>query len=149
MVDMKEPVELSYDQCVDLLSGGVVGRVALCLPTGPHIVPVNYAVVEESVVLRTSPYSALGTHADNSMLAFEIDHLDHERRSGWSVVAHGRGTVVENSDELAAIRDVWEPTPWAGGTRVLHIRIPWTELTGRTVGTGRIRPEDLPVRRTL
>lgn len=146
---MKEPVELSYEQCLDLLSGGVMGRVAVCLPSGPHIVPVNYAVVEESVVLRTSPYTALGTYGANAMLAFEVDHVDYERRTGWSVVAQGRGAVIENGDELATIRSTWDPTPWAGGSRPLYLRLPWTELSGRRIGPDRIRPEERPVHRRL
>ena len=36
---------------------------------GPHIVPVNYAVVDDALVLRTSPYSVLGGHARGSILA--------------------------------------------------------------------------------
>lgn len=146
---MNEPVELSYDQCLDLLSGGVMGRVALCEPSGPHIVPVNYAVVDDAVVIRTSPYSVLGTYGGNAMLAFEVDHVDYERRHGWSVVARGRGALVQNDDEVAAIRSTWDPTPYAGGNRPLHLRIPWTELTGRRIGPARIRPEERPVRRTL
>ena len=60
---MNEPFDLSPDECRELLCAGLVGRIAMCTPVGPHIVPVNYGVVDDSVVLRTSPYSVLGTHA--------------------------------------------------------------------------------------
>ncbi|MGH3363728.1 MAG: pyridoxamine 5'-phosphate oxidase family protein, partial [Nocardioidaceae bacterium] len=52
--------ELSVDECVELLSANVVGRAAICTPSGPHVVPVNYAVDGDSIVFRTTPYSVLG-----------------------------------------------------------------------------------------
>ena len=113
---MNEPFELSPDECRELLSAGLVGRVAVCTPVGPHIVPVNYAVVDDDVVLRTSPYSVLGSHARGSILALEVDHFDYERQRGWSVVARGRAEAVTSAEELNHIRRVWDPNAWASGT---------------------------------
>jgi uncharacterized protein len=146
---MNEPVELSYEKCRELISGGVVGRVAVCTPSGPRIIPVNYAVVEDSVIFRTTPYSLLGTYAWNTALAFEIDHLDYDNHRGWSVVATGRGNMVEDREELEAIRSFWEPRPWAGGQRQLYVRLAWDELTGRRIGAGWTHDNELPVRRTI
>ena len=50
---MKEPVELTVNECLDLLEGGVVGRVALCTPLGPRIVPVNYAMFDGAIKVVT------------------------------------------------------------------------------------------------
>jgi uncharacterized protein len=132
-----EPTELSYDKCRELLSGGVVGRVAMCTASGPRILPVNYSIVQDSVVFRTTPYSLLGTYAWKARLAFEVDHIDHERQQGWSVVATGDGAMIEDADELAAIRSHWDPQPWPGGAqRQLYVRLRWDELTGRRLGSG-------------
>lgn len=144
-----EPAELSYDKCHELLSGGVVGRAAVCTPSGPRIVPVNYAVVDDSVVFRTTPYSVLGTYAWNAQLAFEVDHVDYEQQQGWSVVATGRGAMVEDGDELAEIKAFWNPRPWAGGARQLYVRMRWDELSGRRLGGGWSRENEMPVRRSL
>lgn len=146
---MNEPVELSYDKCHELLRAGVVGRAAICTPSGPHIVPVNYAVHEESVVFRTTPYSVLGTYGWSSQLAFEIDHVDYEQQIGWSVVATGRGAMLEDPAELATIRAFWDPRPWAGGARLLYVRLTWERLTGRRLGSGWTRDREVPVRRTV
>jgi hypothetical protein len=128
--------ELPYRSCVELLSQGSVGRVGVCTPGGPRIVPVNYTVLEESVVFRTAAYTELGTYGWNTRLAFEIDHLDYEYRHAWSVVALGRGEMVEDADELQLIRAFRNPSPWASGTRLLYIRLRWEELTGRRIGAG-------------
>lgn len=146
---MNLPEELTQEKCFELLSSGVMGRVAMCTPEGPHIVPVNYAVVEESVVFRTTPYSILGQHARQSKLAFEVDHLDYERHRGWSVVAHGTAHSVDDADELATIHSLWDPQPWAGGARVLYLRLPWSSLTGRRIGSNWTPNDETPVRRRL
>ena len=126
--------QLAPRECEALLRGGVVGRVAVSTPAGPHIVPVNYSVVGSSVVLRTTPYSVLGSHGRDSLLAFEVDHFDHTRQRGWSVVARGRADVVHDRDELRDIERTWPPQPWATGPRPLFLKLTWTELSGRQLG---------------
>lgn len=133
---MPDSHELSYSECETLLRACVAGRVALSTPTGPQIVPVNYSVVDSAIILRTSAYSILGTYGREATLAFEVDRFDEQHERGWSVVARGRAEVITDQAALGHIRKVWEPRPWAGGTRGLFLRIPWTELTGRQLGTG-------------
>ncbi|WP_067429776.1 pyridoxamine 5'-phosphate oxidase family protein [Nocardioides jensenii] len=131
---MDMPRELSQQECLQLLSHEEVARVAVCTPTGPHIVPVNYVVVDDAIVFRTAPYSVLGTVGWSSPLALEVDHLDHELRRGWSVVATGHGETITDPDALSTIAGLADLQPWAGGSRHLYIRLPWVSLTGRSVG---------------
>ena len=84
---MRHSHALRYAECSALLRSGVAGRLALSTPDGPHIVPLNYAVVDSAIIVRTSPYSVLGTHGRDAVVAFEVDHVDAERQGGWSVVA--------------------------------------------------------------
>jgi nitroimidazol reductase NimA-like FMN-containing flavoprotein (pyridoxamine 5'-phosphate oxidase superfamily) len=146
---MPESRDLDPEECLRLLRAGIVGRVALSTPDGPHILPVNYAVFEDTIVIRTSAYSILGTYGRNAMLAFETDHIDYERHVGWSVVARGRGWAEVEPDEIARIREAWQPRPWASGTRNLYLRIRWESLTGRSLGTDWTHDNESPVRRTL
>jgi uncharacterized protein len=131
---MYQPFELTESECLDLLNAGSVGRVALCTPNGPHIVPINYAMVAGAIVVRTTPYSVLGSHAHGSVIALEIDQLDYEHKRGWSVVARGRAEAVTDAAQLQEIRRSLEFQPWAAGNRTLYIRIRWQELTGRRLG---------------
>ncbi len=146
---MAELMELSYGKCRDLLGGGVFGRLALCTQQGPRIIPVNYSVVNEAVVFRTSPYGLVSNHDWSSPLAFEVDHVDYSDHKGWSVVATGRGERLDDPDEIAAIQRVWDPRPWAGGSRPLYVRLAWEELTGRRLGQGWTHENELPVRRQM
>lgn len=146
---MPDSHELSYSECETLLRAGVVGRIALSTPTGPHIVPVNYSIVDSEIIVRTSAYSVLGTYGRDATLAFEVDHLDLQNQRGWSVVARGRADVITEQTELEHVRKVWEPRPWAGGTRGLFLRIRWTELSGRQLGDGWQPLGELPYRRVV
>lgn len=146
---MLETVELSPSEAEALLRSGVTGRVAVSTPQGPHILPVNYSVVDDSVVFRTSPYSLIGTHAHGTTVAFETDVLDHERQRGWSVLVRGRASVVTDPGQLEHIRRVWPPRPWAAGTRTLHIAVRLDEVTGRQLGRGWDPVREAPVRRVV
>lgn len=138
---MPHPRPLSYSECTALLRSGVAGRLALATPDGPHIVPLNYSVVDSAIVVRTSPYSLLGTHGRDAMVAFEVDSIDASTQQGWSVVARGRAEVVRDPEQVEHIRAVSEPPTWASGGRALLLRIRWRELTGRRLGS---EPEIAP-----
>ena len=146
---MAESHELSGEECLRLLKSGVFGRIALTIPTGPHIVPINYSVVDDLIVFRTTPYSVLGTYAANAQAAFEVDHIDYEYGTGWSVVARGRAEAITDSHELDVITSGWTPRPWASGQRNAYYGLRWTELSGRRLG-GPIDPRrHLPVDRQV
>lgn len=146
---MSEVENLSYAKCRELLGGGVFGRVAVCTADGPRIIPVNYSLVGEAVVFRTSPYGVVATRDWRSPMAFEVDHVDYADHRGWSVLATGPGERVEDLEELDLIKRTWDPRPWAAGTRPLYVRLLWTELTGRRVGQGWTHENELPVRRSV
>ena len=146
---MSDVEELSYAKCRGLLAGGVFGRVGICTADGPRIFPVNYSVVGETILFRTSPYGLVASHDWRSPLAFEVDYVDYAEHRGWSVLAVGPGERVDDVEDLDHIKRTWDPRPWAAGARPLYVRLEWTELTGRRVGGGWTHENELPVRRQL
>jgi len=139
-----ESVELSPHECEELLRSTRTGRVAVSTPHGPHIVPVNYAVVDAPggmvVVLRTTPYSVVGTHARGAVMALEADDIDPEHQRGWSVLVRGRADVVDVADDPAvaeAVERARPPRPWAAGSRTLTVGIRIDEISGRRLGHDR------------
>lgn len=129
--------DLSPDECLAHLREAEVGRMAVSTPGGPHIVPLTYVLHDGRVVVRTSPWSVVGTHAREGLVAFEVDALDVASRSGWSVVVRGRGEFVTDPAQLAAVRECW-PVPWAAGTRTLVVALPTTDVTGRSFGASSV-----------
>jgi nitroimidazol reductase NimA-like FMN-containing flavoprotein (pyridoxamine 5'-phosphate oxidase superfamily) len=146
---MNELQELSYSECEALLRAGVAGRIAVVDDTGPHIVPVNYSIVDGAIVVLTASASVIGRHAPGAQVAFEVDQVDYGYRRGWSVQARGRCEVVDEVDRLNRIERVWPPRPWAGGDRTLFLRLAWTQLTGRRIGHGWDVFSDLSGRRVV
>lgn len=129
-----EIIELPRHQSESLLRSGVAGRVAVCTPEGPHIVPVNYSVVDQSVVIRTHADGLLATQAPGSVIAFEVDQFDYENGRGWSVIARGLAHQVTDIPELSHVLAMWEPRPWVDGPRPVYLRFTWSEISGRRLG---------------
>jgi nitroimidazol reductase NimA-like FMN-containing flavoprotein (pyridoxamine 5'-phosphate oxidase superfamily) len=140
---------LDLHECERLLRAGTVGRVAISTPEGPHITSVSYRVLEDTIVLRTSSYSVLGTYGRNTMLAFEVDHVEPDGNVRWSVVARGRGWVEVDHDELARIREGWQPRRATSGSRSIYLRIRWDSLIGCILGDEENRAAESSVHRTL
>ena len=125
--------ELTLAECERLLGEHKAGRVGLNAPTGPQILPVTYAYYAKTIVFRTSPYGVLSSLDRHTRVAFEIDHIDEERESGWSVLVLGSAERVTREYMLTSL---WKdgPVPWAEGTRNLFIMITPETITGRTLG---------------
>jgi nitroimidazol reductase NimA-like FMN-containing flavoprotein (pyridoxamine 5'-phosphate oxidase superfamily) len=125
---------IARQQCLDLLESNHLGRVAWQAADLPQILPVTYAMHQGSAYFRTAPDSILAELAQPTSVALEVDELDQQNRSGWSVVMHGRTSAVSEPDELA---DLWASdsiVPWATGNRTLFIRIHPERVSGRVVG---------------
>jgi hypothetical protein len=125
--------ELSLDECRELLAGRRVGRLGLTTPAGLRIYPVNYALHGDDIVFRTLPYGEVANNAVDAQVAFSVDQLDEDMRSGWHVLAVGTCRRVEDPGEVRMIRDESDPQPWAEGQRILYFRLTWDDLTGRRV----------------
>jgi hypothetical protein len=126
----RRPQVLDRAECLRLLAGEVVGRIAFATPDGPILLPVNYVLVGDRIVLRTAPDSAIARYA-RGRVAFEVDHIEPERRRGWSVVI--RGTAGRWAASCALPEDV--VSPWVGGPHdLITVCIDPTQLTGRRIG---------------
>ncbi|CAN5534135.1 hypothetical protein BH11ACT8_BH11ACT8_01340 [soil metagenome] len=139
--------QLSYSECEALLRAGIFGRLALSTPDGPDIFPLNYRVVDGAVMICTGADTVVARHAGGAPVAFETDLVDHERWRGWSVVAHGTAEVVVDTERDGSHLN--RPRPWADGDRNVWIRLAWTSLSGRKLGTGWDALLAMPARTTL
>jgi nitroimidazol reductase NimA-like FMN-containing flavoprotein (pyridoxamine 5'-phosphate oxidase superfamily) len=124
--------EIPSAECLALLGGSGVGRVAFVGRTGLVIHPVNYLVDRDTIVVRTSPYTLLAENA-SGQVAFEVDELDPWLSAGWSVLVTGRCAPVDDPDEAAALRKGERLHSWAEGQRNLFLRITPQQITGRRV----------------
>jgi len=123
---------LSRAECLDLLGSRQVGRLAYVARAGvPDIVPVNYAVDGEDVLIRSGPGPKLQAAERRELVAFEVDDIDEEGRTGWSVVVVGRAHKLTSAEQGSHVARGAVPQPWASGTRRHEIRISPKRIDGR------------------
>ena len=90
---------LDVPECLHLLRTGGVGRVAWQDDAeGLTVLPVNYRVIGDSVVFRTSEASTLARLAKPTRVAFQVDEIDHATAVGWSVLVRGMSDICEVCD---------------------------------------------------
>lgn len=114
------------------LAAGSVGRVAVSQAALPVVVPVNYAVLDGDIVIRTGAGTKLDAALAGAVVAFEIDAVDPIYHEGWSVMVQGRAHEVVDPDELMRARAL-PLTPWAAGARDRFVRIASERITGRKI----------------
>jgi len=125
--------ELPLARCEELLATHTTGRVAWNAPDGPEVLPVTYAYHTGRVVFRTSPFGALSQLARGSVVAFEVDDVDHEHGWGWSVLVRGSAAGITEPHDLVELWTKDGLEPWATGIRNLFIAITPRSITGRAV----------------
>jgi nitroimidazol reductase NimA-like FMN-containing flavoprotein (pyridoxamine 5'-phosphate oxidase superfamily) len=98
VVEEERPIIERLDRatCLQLLATQSVGRLAVGRSgQAPHLVPINYALLRDSIVFRTAPGTKLELLVTEPV-TFEADWFDLGSRTGWSVVV--QGLAYEASD---------------------------------------------------
>jgi len=124
--------KLMPTECRQLIAAGGIGRIAFCTTSGPAVLPVNFAMVAGTIVIRTGEGTAVDGHADEQV-AFEVDHIDEALSQGWSVLVRGRAHHVAHPAELQTVRHDAAIWPWPGGDRDVYVRIIPDTITGRRI----------------
>jgi nitroimidazol reductase NimA-like FMN-containing flavoprotein (pyridoxamine 5'-phosphate oxidase superfamily) len=123
---------LTPAECHDLLSPGGLGRVVFCTLDGPVALPVNFAMVGRTVVLRTGVDTQLASQLD-CKAGFEADRLDETLSEGWSVLVTGRAVRVKKEEQVRHLEMAAQLQPWAGGARDVYVQIVPLRISGRRI----------------
>jgi len=132
-------VELSViaeDECLELLRTARVGRVIVSMDALPAAFPVNFRVVDRRIVFRTGAGTKLSAAAEHAVLGFEVDEIDVERRTGWSVLVVGMGTVVTEPAVIRTLDLAGVDSWWASGASAHYVVIELGRVSGRRLGDG-------------
>lgn len=131
--------KLGIEDCMRLLSSTHFGRVAVNDEHGPVVLPVNYALQAGTVLFRTDEGLKLDAALRGANATFEVDHIDEQRRAGWSVMVRGRLERVSDPSDLDDIQQV-PLQPLAGGEKAEYVRLLPESVSGRDIPL----PEGLP-----
>src|SRR5271165_1213811 len=122
--DLRIISKLMPNECRQLIAPGTL--------SGPVVVPVNFAVLADTIVIRTAEGSIIDGHADEKV-ALEVDHIDEALCQGWSVLVRGPAHRVTHPAELHRLQEDVVIWPWPGGEREVYVRIVPSQITGRRI----------------
>jgi nitroimidazol reductase NimA-like FMN-containing flavoprotein (pyridoxamine 5'-phosphate oxidase superfamily) len=123
---------LDRDECLRLLAGSAVGRVAVSVGALPVILPVNFLCDGHRILIRTGDGTKLAAAARDAVVAFEVDNVDPFSHAGWSVCVTGIAREIQDDEELANVASL--PLPHWTPNGVSHVMAISLELvTGRRI----------------
>jgi nitroimidazol reductase NimA-like FMN-containing flavoprotein (pyridoxamine 5'-phosphate oxidase superfamily) len=131
MEDLAASEVLTYSECLALLGQASLGRVGVSVGALPVILPVFYALDDQSILLRTVAGTQLDAATRNAVVAFQADAYVPANSSGWSVMAQGVASRVSNPDELRRMSLVSMPSWPTDDGRANLVRIEIARLSGR------------------
>jgi uncharacterized protein len=123
---------LTREDCLRALSTASVGRIAITAQALPAIVPVNYTLDGRAIVFRTRMDGMLARACDGNVVAFEVDQMAHDGRTGWSVLVVGVAALVSGSDALRAVQ--LNLASAAGEDKDQFVSIAIGRISGRRIG---------------
>ncbi|HEY5023999.1 MAG TPA: pyridoxamine 5'-phosphate oxidase family protein [Acidimicrobiales bacterium] len=113
---------LVAEQCLELLAGSRLGRIAVTIGAVPAIFPVHYLLLDGQIIFRTGEDTNLHSAAANTVVAFEVDHVDAAWTAGWSVLVVGVARELRDTMAIASALDrapfLWDP---GAGAHVISI----------------------------
>lgn len=122
---------LSREECIARLRSRRVARLVYIARAGvPDVVPVNYVLDGEDILIRSGPGPKLQAAERGETVAVEVDDIDEDAHAGWSVVAVGRAARLSAAEQDALPAHVL-PETWARGPRSAVIRVRIGRLDGR------------------
>ncbi len=124
---------LSREECLRLLASNSFGRLAVATES-PLIRPVNYVFDErsQSVVFRTADGSKFHAMLVSRNAAFEIDGIDQDSRTGWSVIIAGMTEEIISPSEVRHLERLGLEN-WTPGHKAHWMRIRAWTVTGRRI----------------
>lgn len=121
---------LDAHECLELLRGTEVGRLAVSIAHHPDIFPINYVVDHGTVVFRSAEGTKLAGALLGRAVAFEVDGYDADAGEAWSVVIKGEAAEIAQMHDRFAAADL-PLFPWHAGSKHRFVRVEPAEMTGR------------------
>jgi uncharacterized protein len=126
---------LDCEECYRYLAGVPIGRVAVVDAGLPDVVPVNFAVLDQDIVIRTGAGILLTASRTTGLASFEADGWDRSAHTGWSVLMKGRLTELVRPAELALVATLGLDS-WAPGAKGHVLRLRPSSVAGRRLVAG-------------
>jgi hypothetical protein len=93
------------------------------VPAGTIVVGLDTAT-DGALWFRTQPASALGRQYAGGRVVVEVDHVDRDAHTAWSVLVAGTAEPVD-------VADVMQMRVWPVGSPGMFVRVEPAEVSGR------------------
>jgi uncharacterized protein len=124
-LDGADPQVLAPADCLRLLAGVRLGRVAISVNALPAILPVRFTLDHDEIVFRAPPGGVLAQGTRDAVVAFQADGSEPGNGT-WSVLATGLSRHLADDDPRAPS----SLPPWSSETDVFIALTPQL-LSGR------------------
>jgi nitroimidazol reductase NimA-like FMN-containing flavoprotein (pyridoxamine 5'-phosphate oxidase superfamily) len=129
----RDLVVLDREECLQLLRDRYLGRIGLSVGALPVVVPVNYTIDGNRILLCSEPGLKLQAARKGVVACLEIDDFDPLEHSGWSVLVTGR--LDEITDPMQVTRAQHLPlVPWAPMSDPHYMTLSTELMSGRRLG---------------
>ena len=122
-----ERCELTTWQSLELVQSQKIGRLCIVDHGYPLGIPINYRVTDDDgeirFVVRTAPETLIGRYEGPASI--EIDEIDLENGSAWSVIARGA------LKRLIGTHDCPDPNPLITAGRHTWLELSVLSISGR------------------
>lgn len=94
---------MTATECRRLLVGRDIGRLAISAGALPLVLPVQFALHGDQLLLRTPGHHEVSESIDGQVVGFEADAIDLEHAVGWCVSVTGTVHLVPSAVLPAAV----------------------------------------------
>lgn len=105
-LDGSRPQILAPAECLRLLAGERIGRVAISVNALPVILPVRFVLDHDEILFRAAPKGLLAEATRQAVVAFEADGSEPGVGS-WSVLATGLARHLADGGRVSTSLPPW------------------------------------------
>jgi uncharacterized protein len=91
---------LDRAECLRLLGGAAVARIAGSSGALPVVLPLRYAFDGDSVVFESVPGTTIDFMTSGAVVAFEVDNMHERGHCSWTVMVTGVARPVSDDLEI-------------------------------------------------
>lgn len=123
---------LEPEECDALLAQADLGRLGVIQDGRPLVFPVCHVYTGGVLAFPTNVGTKLHAALSWPYVSFEVDGIEDDGLTGWSVMVAGRAELVDAAEDVAAytaLRDV----PWRTSPSLRWVRVVPSEISGRRI----------------
>lgn len=131
--DVRKFTRLRPDECWSLVGSHGIGRLVFLGDTHTQIVPTTYDALNGTAYFRAPAFGELARRVDGRTASLQVDDIDGDTFTGWSVLMTGTAHRVETAASTASLWSLGRPHAWLPGAQTQWIALPVDTLRGERV----------------